>query len=90
KYYDFELLDLTFFMNDLVYIVKFTPRKSSSKFSGTHYISSTDYGILRTDYQFAEGKRGQKFNLKLILGIKYIENLRNGKVIFSKNAEGTY
>lgn len=90
KYYDFELLDLTFFMNDLVYVVKFTPRKSSSKFSGTHYISSSDYGILRTDYQFAEGKRGQKVNLKLILGIKYIENLRNGKVIFNKNAEGKY
>lgn len=90
RFYDFQLLDITFFMGDMVYVVKFTPRKSSSKFSGTHYISGTDYGVLRTDYKFAEGKRGDKFNLKLLLGVKYVENLRTGKIIFNKNAQGTY
>ena len=90
KYYDFELLDITFYMNDMVYVVKFLPRKSSAKYSGTHYISSTDYGILRTDYQFAEGKRGQNVNLKLLLGIKFIENISKGTMIFNKNDQGAY
>lgn len=90
KYYDFKLLDITFYMNDMVYVVKFSPRKASAKYSGTHYISSTDYGILRTDYEFAEGKRGQKMNLKLILGIKFIENISKGSMIFNKNEQGSY
>jgi hypothetical protein len=60
--YKFELKETTFFMDDMVYVVKFKPRKSSSNYTGTHYISSSDYGILRTDFQFAKGKRGEKFN----------------------------
>jgi len=88
--YKFELKETTFFMGDMVYVVSFRPRKSSSKYAGTHYISSTDYGILRTDFQFAKGKRGEKFNLRLLLGVKYLENLSKGTVLFHKNEEGYY
>ena len=28
--------------------------------------------------------------MKLLLGVKYVENLRTGKIIFNKNAQGTY
>jgi len=90
KLYKFELLDVTYFMNEIVYVVKFKPRKSASKYTGTHYISSTDFGILRTDYQFAKGKRGEKFNLKLLIGVKYVENLSKGTVLYNKNNEGYY
>ncbi|HMC00447.1 MAG TPA: carboxypeptidase-like regulatory domain-containing protein [Flavobacteriaceae bacterium] len=88
--YKFELQDVTFFMNDMVYVVTFKPRRSSSKYAGTHYISSADYGILRTDFSFAKGKRGEKFNLRLLIGVKYIENVSNGTVLFEKNTNGYY
>jgi len=88
--YKFELKETTFFMDDMVYVVTFKPRKSSSKYRGTHYISSTDYGILRTDFHFAKGKRGQKFNLRLLLGVKYIENASKGTILYHKNSEGYY
>jgi len=88
--YKFELKETTFFMDDMVYVITFKPRKSSSKYTGTHYISSTDYGILRTDFQFAKGKRGEKFNLRLLLGVKYVENLSKGTVLYHKNNEGHY
>jgi hypothetical protein len=88
--YRFELQDVTFYMNDMVYVVNFKPRRSSSKYSGTHYISSADYGILRTDFSFAKGKRGEKFNLRLLIGVKYVENISNGTVLYDKNIEGYY
>ena len=42
---------------------------------------------MRIDYSYAKGKRGQKLNLKLILGIKYIENLKQGTILFQKDVK---
>ena len=88
--YKFELQDVTFYMNDMVYVVTFKPRRSTSKYAGTHYISSTDYGILKTDFSFAKGKRGEKFNLRLLIGVKYVENESNGTVLYERNTDGCY
>lgn len=88
--YKFKLQDVTFYMNDMVYVVTFKPRRSSTKYAGTHYISSADYGILRTDFSFAKGKRGEKFNLRLLIGVKFVENISNGIVLYEKNIDGYY
>src|SRR5690606_38329667 len=84
-WYTFSLEDSTYYQNELVYVVQFSPKKSDAKYSGTLYMSDVDYGVLRADYQFAKGKRGQKFNVRLLLGIKYIENHKKGIVLFNKD-----
>ncbi len=83
--YTYELENISTIDDQLVYIVKFEPNKSRAKFTGRLYIADTDYAILKMDYSFAEGKLGQKLNLKLLLGVKYAENINKGTVIYKKN-----
>lgn len=88
--YDFELEDIVYYQNEFVYKVNFSPDKSRSKYTGTLYISDSDYGILRVEYRFAKGKRGEKFNLRLLFGVKYLENYRKGIILFDKIDEHKY
>src|SRR5699024_11923 len=37
-----------------------------------------------------KGEHGQKFNMKFLLGIKYVERAKSGLVLFQKTKEGTY
>ena len=87
--YDYELATITTIDDQLVYVVTFKPRKNRANFKGTLYVNEADYAILKLDYSFAEGKTGEKLNLKLLLGIKYVENVNKGTVIYKKNADGT-
>ena len=52
KKYRYELEDLTFLNDEVVYIVNFKPKRSSSKYTGTMYISSETFAIIRADYEF--------------------------------------
>jgi len=88
--YRYSFVDASFLDGSYIYAVSFRPRKAKSKFSGTLYISANNYTILKADYAYSEGKEGTKFNLKLLLGIKFIENINKGTVIFKQNQEGTY
>jgi hypothetical protein len=54
------------------------------------YISALDYAILKAEYSFSEGKEGKKINLKLLLGIKYIENINRGTIIYNQRHDGRY
>ena len=88
--YRYELIKPTYFDGHYVYAVTFRPKKRKSKFSGTLYIDAASYAILKTDYQYAEGREGEKVNLRLLLGVKYVEDLDRGIVIFKQDAEGLY
>ncbi len=88
--YRFALDGFSYFQGNSIYVVSFKPRRAKSKFSGILYISATDYAILKADYSFSEGKEGKKFNLKLLLGIKYIENINRGTIIFKPRYDGRY
>jgi hypothetical protein len=88
--YKYEFEGTTGFNNELVYIIKYKPRRSRSKYSGKLYIADESFAILKLDYGFAKGKRGEKLNLKLLLGIKYEENLKRGTIIFNRSDDGTY
>ncbi|MEO0525984.1 MAG: carboxypeptidase-like regulatory domain-containing protein [Bacteroidota bacterium] len=90
KLYTYSFLDATYFNDELVYVIQFNPKRAKSKFEGKLYISDDTYAILKTDYAFAKGKRGEKVNLKLILGVKYIENRRKGTIIFKKDGDNRY
>ncbi|MGJ8593264.1 MAG: carboxypeptidase-like regulatory domain-containing protein [Aquaticitalea sp.] len=87
--YDYKLTNVTTINDQLVYVINFEPRKNRAKFKGSMYVADEDYAILKLDYAFEEGKVGEKLNLKLLLGVKYVENVNSGTVIYKKNPEST-
>ncbi|WP_347926004.1 carboxypeptidase-like regulatory domain-containing protein [Pontimicrobium sp. SW4] len=88
--YNYEFINVTSFNNELVYIIGFKPRKAKSKYAGKLYITDETFAVIKLDYDFGKGKRGEKFNLKLLLGIKYVENINKGTIIYQRNADSTY
>lgn len=90
KYYDHNIKDLSVYQGQPVYVIEFLPRKRKARYTGTLYITADDYALVRTDYRFADGKHGQKLNLKLLVGVKFEEFLNNGTVMFSKSNNGYY
>jgi len=88
--YKYEFINVTGFNGELVYIIGFKPRRAKAKYAGKLYITDETFAVIKLDYDFGKGKRGEKFNLKLLLGIKYIENINKGTIIFQKNTDSTY
>ena len=88
--YDYSLQDISYFNDELIYIINYKPRRSKSKYIGKLFIIDDSYAISKVDFEFADGKRGEKFNLKLILGVKYVENVRKGTVIYQKDSNNKY
>ncbi|WP_242134818.1 carboxypeptidase-like regulatory domain-containing protein [Aestuariivivens marinum] len=88
--YDFELEDINYNNNELIYIIRFKPNRSKSKLTGTFVVNQRDYAIIRVDYSYYKSRHGSKFNLRLILGIKYIDNVSKGTYIYEKQSNNTY
>jgi hypothetical protein len=88
--YEYRFVDVSYFNNELIYIINYKPKRSKSKYTGKLFIADNTYAITKVDFEFADGKRGNKFNLKLILGVKYIENVRKGTVIYQKDTLNKY
>ena len=59
--------------------------KGSEDFEGTLYINAEDFAVTRLDFSNVKSL----FKLKL-LGVSYNENLKTGRMIFSKNETNTY
>jgi hypothetical protein len=90
KLYNYTFEDLNFTNNQLTYMISFTPRKGKSKYSGTLFVNDDNYAITRVDYDFYKNRHGSKVNLKFVLGVKYIENVSRGTLIYKKNAHNKY
>ena len=90
KKYKYELRDLTFLNNEIVYIIDFKPKRSSAKYVGTMYVSNETFAVIRADYKFYKDRIGEKLNLRLILGIKYVEKNKAGSVSYKKHENGYY
>lgn len=88
--YEYEIKDITFIGPEMVYVIGYTPKRSSADFEGTFYVSHETFAILKADYKFAKGRIGEKLNLKLLLGVKYIEQNKKGFVIYKKHNAGYY
>ena len=82
--YDYSLDDIAYNNGELTYIINFEPRKGKAKLTGKLYVTDTDYALTRLDYKFYKSRHGGKFNLRLILGIKYVENVSEGTYIYEK------
>ncbi|NMH28519.1 carboxypeptidase-like regulatory domain-containing protein [Flavobacterium silvaticum] len=74
--------------NEFLYVLKFKPRKSRANYTGKLYISETDYAVVRADYELAKGKTLEGLNVKLLLGIKFSQNVSKGTVIYKQNRDG--
>ena len=90
KKYEYTIRDITFMDSEMVYIVDFKPKRASVKYTGTMYISNESFAVLRADYRFYKGRVGEKLNLRLILGVKYIERNKKGVVVFKQDEDGYY
>lgn len=74
--------------DDWVYVVSFRPDRRRAKFSGKLYISQSDFAIVRMDYALEEGKKLESFNLKLLLGVKFAQNVSKRTLIYRKDPAG--
>ena len=88
--YEYRFVEATYFDGNYVYAIEFTPRKRKAKYAGTFFVDATSFAVLKADYAYGRGRRGDKVNLKLLLGIKYVENLSRGTAIFKRNEQNTY
>lgn len=82
--YRFEMDDYTFIDEAAVYVIHFEP-KGKKDFKGTMYVNTDDYAIMRLEY--TNVRPIQKFGL---LGITYRRNVLRGKMLFSKDQNGSY
>ncbi len=90
KLYEYSFQDISYFNNELIYVINFRPRRARSLYTGKLFITENSFAITKVDFEFGEGKRGSKLNLKLIFGVKYIENMKKGTVIFQKDSTNKY
>lgn len=88
--YDYTLKNANVINGEMIYHIEFNPRRSKANYAGSLYISEDNYAVLKLDYNYAKGKRGEKVNLKLILGIKYIKNIDKGTIIYRKTDQDYY
>ncbi len=88
--YDYTFEDVTYYNDDLTYVISYKPRKSKAKYAGKIFVNSENYAVTKLNYAFYQSRHGSKVNLKLLLGAKYIENLSEGTLLYQKNSENTY
>ena len=82
--YLFSEPELTFEGSDLTYVISYKP-KGGEDFEGTLYINAQDFAITRLDFNNVKSL----FKLKLF-GVSFNENLKSGRMIFSKNTNNKY
>lgn len=82
--YLFSEPELTYEGNELMYVIEYKP-KGSEDFEGTLYINAEDFAVTRLDFKNVK----PLFKLKL-LGVSINENLKSGRMIFSKNTNNRY
>lgn len=88
--YDYNIEGISYLDEDATYIISFKPDARKAKYTGKMYVNTSDFAVVKLNYQFAENKSGKKLNLKLLLGVKFEENAYSSTVIFKKNDNQTY
>ena len=88
--YEYTFEETAFNNGNLTYIISYQPRKSKAKYTGKLFISEDTYALTRIDYAYYKDRHGEKLNLKLVLGIKFIANMSEGTLLFEKNSNNKY
>ena len=88
--YNYTIEGISYINDDATYNISFKPKKRSAKFAGKMYINTSDFAVVKLDYEFAENRTGKKMNLKFLLGLKFEQNTYRSTVIFKKNEDSIY
>ena len=88
--YEYTYEDVAYNNTELTHVINFKPKKGKAKYTGRLFISDDTYAITRVDYKYYKNRHGAKVNLKFILGVKYIENLSSGTLLFEKDSSNIY
>jgi len=90
KGYDYTIEGISYINEDAAYSISFKPNKRSAKYAGKMYVNTSDFAVVKLEYQFAENRTGKKMNLKFLLGLKYEQNIYRSTVIFKRNENSIY
>lgn len=90
KKYNYVLKGMSEYEDEMVYIIGFTPKKSSAKFAGTMYVNAYDFAIVKLNFKYGKGKNGQSANLKFLLGVKFKVHTWDATVVYKKNIFDKY
>lgn len=90
KGYDYTVDGISYFNEESIYNISFKPNKRSAQYIGKIYVNTADFAVVKIEYQFAENRTGEKLNLKLLMGVKFVENAYKSTVIYKKNKNETY
>ncbi|MCV9385131.1 carboxypeptidase-like regulatory domain-containing protein [Reichenbachiella ulvae] len=82
--FDYEIENVIYYNEEVVYVISFQP-KSRGLFQGKVYVSTSDYGILQADFEYAPGKDSENIDL---LGVAHSMKHKKARVIFEKGDEG--
>lgn len=90
KRYTYTLEGYSTYNDETIYIIDFKPAKGSAHYYGKIYVNAFDFAVVKLDYNLVDGENEHKINLKLVLGVKVIEDRTKVSATFAKNAEGQY
>tara|TARA_B100000767_G_scaffold147885_1_gene139334 strand:- start:163 stop:1617 length:1455 start_codon:yes stop_codon:yes gene_type:complete len=82
--YKFSVPEVTLEDENLIYIIRFRP-SDREDFEGTLHINAEDFAVTRLDFNNVKAL----FKLKL-LGVSINQNLKGGRMIFSKDKNNKY
>lgn len=86
----YVLNGIVYFNDNPHYKINFIPKSKSEKFEGVFYVNANDFAVVKIEYSLGKNRLGKRLNLKVLVGIKYIENKIQGSVLFQKSNDGYY
>ena len=90
KRYEYTLEGYSTFNDETIYIINFEPKKNAAKYYGKIYVNAMDFAVVKLDYNMVAGKKAESINLKLILGVKVLEDQIKVSATYTKNEAGQY
>lgn len=90
KRYEYTLEGYSTYNDETIYIIDFKPKKGSAHYYGKIYVNAFDFAVVKLDYNLADGENEHKVNLKLVLGVKFIQDRTKVSATFTKNEAGQY
>jgi len=85
--YSYTLEDVTGYQDEMVYVLHFKPKRRKASYHGILYVSADSYAVVKMNYQLAEKRVAEKANYKFLLGIKYVQDVKSGIVIYQKTGD---
>lgn len=85
KRYNYEIENVISFNDEFVYVITFQPKRKAASYQGKLFINTDDFAIMKMEYQIAPDRDGSKMNLKLLLGVKFVEQDASHFVIYKKD-----